>query len=562
MTVARSIAPICALLAVAAACSGASKPAETGAGPAETSSPTATPPTTPPDVPVGALVVSEIMPDPLMVDGDFGEWFELHNPGASPIDLYGLTVGDGSGDSFMVDSHLEVPAGGYVVLGRTTDSALNGGAPVDLAYGDAFKLGNDDDTVAVWAGDVVVDEVTYDIGAGFRLIEGASLSLAPEASSASGNDDGAAWCPATAPYGLGDLGTPGAANGVCVAEELPADRLVPGDLVITELMADPLMVDGDFGEWFELYNASAGTVDLDGLVVRDSGGDAYVVTGALEVAAGGVVVFAASDDPAVNGGVVAQRAFGDALKLGNDADAIELVTPSGTLLDAVAYDVKTFPTAEGAARSLDPSAFDPASNDAGAAWCLATEAYGDGDLGTPGALNPSCGPERIGVDALLPGDLVVTEIMKDPTVGEFGEWFELWNTTEAEVDLSGLTVRDDDDEAFVVDGSLVMAPGGYVVFGASDVSADNGGAPVDGVWPKGAMRLGNGDDELVLEFAGAELDAVRYDDGDTFPDPEGASMSLDPGAEASNEDGGNWCEASASYGDGDLGTPGLVNDPC
>jgi len=57
---------------------------------------------------------------------------------------------------------------------------------------------------------------------------------------------------------------------------------------------------------------------------------------------------------------------------------------------------------------------------------------------------------------------------------------------------------------------------------------------------------------------------VAWDDGVSFPDPEGASMALDPAHldAGDNDDGSSWCEASSAYGEGDLGTPGAANDAC
>ncbi|MEQ1502151.1 MAG: hypothetical protein ABMB14_07960 [Myxococcota bacterium] len=77
------------------------------------------------------------------------------------------------------------------------------------------------------------------------------------------------------------------------------------------------------------------------------------------------------------------------------------------------------------------------------------------------------------------------------------------------------------------------------------------------------MKLGNDDDELVIEAPdGTVIDAVRYDPS-TWPSPEGGSFQLAPGADATdNDDGGQWCAAEAPFGDGDLGTPGAVNPPC
>jgi hypothetical protein len=57
---------------------------------------------------------------------------------------------------------------------------------------------------------------------------------------------------------------------------------------------------------------------------------------------------------------------------------------------------------------------------------------------------------------------------------------------------------------------------------------------------------------------------VAWDDGATFPDPTGASMSLDPSKLTAdlNDDGEAWCTSSSVFGDGDLGTPGAPNDGC
>ena len=71
------------------------------------------------------------------------------------------------------------------------------------------------------------------------------------------------------------------------------------------------------------------------------------------------------------------------------------------------------------------------------------------------------------------------------------------------------------------------------------------------------MRLYNDTDELIIaDRDGVQVDRVRWDDGRTFPDPNGASMSLtDPNAD--NALGENWCTATTSWTVGDKGTPGL-----
>jgi hypothetical protein len=57
------------------------------------------------------------------------------------------------------------------------------------------------------------------------------------------------------------------------------------------------------------------------------------------------------------------------------------------------------------------------------------------------------------------------------------------------------------------------------------------------------------------------IDQVIWDNGATFPDPNGKSMELKTNKYSStdNDDGANWYEATASFGEGDSGTPGAQN---
>jgi predicted extracellular nuclease len=159
--------------------------------------------------------------------------------------------------------------------------------------------------------------------------------------------------------------------------------------------------------------------------------------------------------------------------------------------------------------------------------------------------------------------IVINEIMQNPSAvsDANGEWFELFNSTGADVDIDGWTIEDNDVDAHVIDngGPLVVPAGGYIVLGVNADSSANGGVTVAYQYPSDFF-LSNSSDELVLRDGGlTEIDRVEWDDGATFPDPNGASMSLiDPALD--NNVGGNWCTASTPFGDGDLGTPGAAND--
>jgi len=159
-------------------------------------------------------------------------------------------------------------------------------------------------------------------------------------------------------------------------------------------------------------------------------------------------------------------------------------------------------------------------------------------------------------------ELVINEIMQNPSeVGDdSGEWYEIYNPDGAAVDIDGWTMKDDGSNTHVINngGPLMVPAGGYLVLGNNSDSGTNGGVTVAYQYPS-SFFLGNSSDELVLlDGSLTERDRVNWDNGATFPDPNGASMSLkDPGLD--NNVGGNWCEATTPYGLGDLGTPGAAN---
>jgi len=173
----------------------------------------------------GSVVINEIMQNPSMVGDPEGEWFELYNPHAWDVNLRGWTLKDDDSDSHSIspEADLVVPAGGYLVLGYSTDPLVNGGAPVDYAYGDAISLANGADEVVLLAGLVEIDRVAYDGGSEFPDPNGISMELVDPAAD---NTVGANWQEALTPYGAGDLGTPGALNSVAAPLDAPAVAIV------------------------------------------------------------------------------------------------------------------------------------------------------------------------------------------------------------------------------------------------------------------------------------------------------------------------------------------------
>ena len=172
--------------------------------------------------------------------------------------------------------------------------------------------------------------------------------------------------------------------GTMIALAGPVFALSAGDLVITEIMQNPNMVSDGTGEWFEIYNASAVEINLNGLTFADDGSDDFIVDVDVFVAPGAYAVLALNGDPLVNGGLTADYDY-NGMSLGNSDDEI-VILDGTTEIDRVNWDNgATFPDPAGKSMALaDPSL----DNNVGSNWREYDEAtYGDGDYGTPGAQN-------------------------------------------------------------------------------------------------------------------------------------------------------------------------------
>ena len=200
-----------------------------------------------------------------------------------------------------------------------------------------------------------------------------------------------------------------------------AETLEVGDIVITEIMKNPCGVTGseiavngqgeeylsisctepqiadEEGEWFEVFNASANEINLNGLMVHeldDGNGETeeetFLVTEDVVVPAGEYVVFGVSADTSLNGGVDVDVVYAHgSFALKNGADTIAL-SNSAELLDVVSFNDEEYPDFKGHSLSLSPSSVSAADNDSGSNWCVGSTSMPSGDIGTPGTGNDTC----------------------------------------------------------------------------------------------------------------------------------------------------------------------------
>jgi hypothetical protein len=176
------------------------------------------------------LVINEVMANPngLVSTENPLEWFEVYNAGTLPVEMQDLVIADSAASGrrpyHKIASSLVVPSGGYVVLGSSTNTTANGGAPVDYAYGGALSLANSLDALKIarlYGPEPSPDTLTLDrtqySNASISALEGVSRELKNPALDNS-NMDGSNWAGAlvTAVYGAGGRGTPKAQNSTYV----------------------------------------------------------------------------------------------------------------------------------------------------------------------------------------------------------------------------------------------------------------------------------------------------------------------------------------------------------
>jgi hypothetical protein len=373
------------------------------------------------------VVFSELMVDPASGKDEDLEWLELHSLSADPLDMEGVFLLGEEGTGITLHGLILEPEG-YLLLAASEEVEEATGITPDMLYDSSlFRLGNGDGLASLQWGETELDFVAYD-EASWPIIKGHSLmKLSEDAPSA----EPGSWCASERIMPDGDFGSPGAENGSCmevpveldkdsdgwleeegdcddtnpsiypsaleildgldqdcdgVVDELPPEE---GELVIVEIMNNPDPTEDDFGEWFELWSHVGHPLELGGIVVSDEDGESFILDAFL-LMPGELVVVGASDDLGINGSYIPDLTWaGHNFHLGNDADEI-ILTIGNQEIDAVYYD-EDFPQDPGAAIALDPAYFNSTDNDDPDPWCKANAEYGsDGNLGSPGAINPGC----------------------------------------------------------------------------------------------------------------------------------------------------------------------------
>ena len=165
------------------------------------------------------------------------------------------------------------------------------------------------------------------------------------------------------------------------------------------------------------------------------------------------------------------------------------------------------------------------------------------------------------VDTLSRHELIISEIMVRPLIANHrGQWFELYNNSNKEINLKGLIVSNGKQE-MTVDMPVIVAPNAYTVFALRGNPKMNGGIEKVGFeYTLDRLKFRNGG-KLEIRNVKGMIDTVLYRLGQDGINGKGVSIhrTIEDALQSKRSD---WCESTIEYGPGGKGSPGEENEKC
>lgn len=169
-----------------------------------------------------------------------------------------------------------------------------------------------------------------------------------------------------------------------------------------------------------------------------------------------------------------------------------------------------------------------------------------------------------GVEDLKAGDLVISEVMYNPTcANDDCEWIEIYNNTAQPIDLNGLIIQDDaqdKNKQGKISVSAIVQPGKFAVVGFKTMVTWPYPAPPLAFYGANPA-LGNGGDQVFLKNSLLTIDSMPKW-GDVVGN-QGHSFKLDPTKlnAVDNDNILNWCYSSVLFFmDKEWGSPNAANE--
>jgi hypothetical protein len=253
----------------------------------------------------GSVIISEFIPNPDAVSDANGEYIELFNSNSFSVDINGWKIYNASTLDLTIGSSVSISAGGFIVLGNSTNTGVNGNYTADYAYGSSVVLEEtgSDAIIITNETDTEIDKVQYD-DTDWTIPSGSSLVYTGTI-----NDDNnipANWIASEKRENgfldasiTGDFGSPGTngykQNLVDSTTWIGTGNWSEGNLGGTKATATDYWYNGYPGSVTDVYVKNELTVDIDNLALCNnltiiatdsliiSPGSALTVNGNLEV---------------------------------------------------------------------------------------------------------------------------------------------------------------------------------------------------------------------------------------------------------------------------------------
>jgi len=373
------------------------------------------------------------------------EWLELYNPTASAVDLTGwkLVAIDGSPEIVLSG---QIQPNQYFLLERTDDNSVP-----DITANDIYTgaLGNDGEYLQLLSADnSLIDEAI-----GWQAGDNAEkLTMSRQTDFGWANSSFAG-------------GTPGNSNTQNTQEiNNQETNDYPSALIINELLPNP---SDEALEWIELKNLSNANINLNGWSLTDSSGKRFVINN-IVIAGNSLAVFQKSETK---------------ISLNNSGDVISLFNPAYTLVYSVEYE-----------NSYDKWSYARDEDDSWQ-WTTLPTKLEENQFSLPtveAPINTGGSPVNTGVN--YSDVILISEILPNPTGSDSGEWIELYNSEDKDVDLIGWQVGDNSSKKYIIaasnfESTVIKAKKFFILpRSISAIALNNtGGDAVKLYWPNGSL---------------------------------------------------------------------------
>ena len=166
---------------------------------------------------------------------------------------------------------------------------------------------------------------------------------------------------------------------------------------------------------------------------------------------------------------------------------------------------------------------------------------------------------------VVPGDLIITEVLHRGYNGKNDDWVEIYNASNVNIDLQGLSFYTS-QSSFTVGSSHVLPAGGYFIFLQSVDPFANGNFPSGQVdYIEMGSPVNDVGDSIALVYNGIILTSVTVPNHNTLGIQRGTTWILSDYSGPQN-DADNWCVSTTqAYFSGNntyRASPGMPNDNC